>query len=796
MSSPRTTTLTEPLVYDASCVFRYNEPVERSGQPLPFPGKDTSSSSSIVDDWNRGIWPPRLDAKEQVGISITLKDEREPTALWTILENLDEKKKEIYEIKPAPESTTGKLKFTSIKGLKEFWRDCLFHEMSDKKQQDILLASAEEDLHQSGLPYAADVMFAPYDRVLMQSNEQRPTLSESDVPIMIYHPIQNGVAIKAVIPYSVEQDKKTSQNIQHPLPLISMSLTTSLVLGKDDKIDIPKGNLEVTIHDERLKDFVLGRGFISDYLEEYRKNKDNYHSTSDKKEILDLFMDEISGLYDKNQDQAAISLFYIYSALKDLDFSKPNTLEIYLKTFDDHAPQLYSAIISIHKKYNANFTAGLIEEEQKIEHQALQSLLQSSPDITTLQNACKIWVDRVAALQTKLKLFESTDKVEELSNTLIGLRHQPQIVEPESHLKNYDTDKIDFLQRAIRDAKTIRSHLNDNYTVELHELKAYSDQIQPFIIHLQSELGSLKYRAAKQTVNSKLFLESIEHFNQVLQIDSKNLDAHMKRLNSQMKIVNISRDNLQALKIALEIADKYANEYLILMREKNIPNKQLNDLHSTIKAEIESLNNPKSNQEVKIHLSQTTATLKPPTTEESKIKASEHSDPSSNLMYDQGKKYYDQAANKSGNEEIRFLNMAKAQFNLVLTSTDKTNPFHLNAQYHHARSADKLADLLTKRYDSDKTSHNLNEALKALNEASNSYREYTTKALANPQTQREESHKKAILGMITAIELEEQKLKAQRAPKSVSTSRLSTFTPSSSAPSQVSPTVPKKNKPG
>lgn len=333
------TNIRPPLLsYGAPIESQYGVPPrDRSdiapGTLVPFPGKapvitgkdGVKDGVETLKDWNRwinnrgpGFTEAAIMVDEVQGDQVISVEK----TLLRILSEFDDKKKSDYGIIFSPE---GLPQFGNIKGLKKFWSDFLFKKVPEEKRES-LINFAKESLHQTGIPYAADLQFFP-DLAMQQG-------MTSSSPRMIFTPTEQGVNVSTDSSYY-----QIGQNRE--VPSIRFQSEASIQLGTNNTVTAPPGSIHVDIYDTKLQGYVLGRGFINNQVKKYNNNKAGYHEPSNKKEILDQMMERISTLQEfPNKNQEAISLFYIYSALKDYNPSNKQSVEMYEKAVQEHYKNL------------------------------------------------------------------------------------------------------------------------------------------------------------------------------------------------------------------------------------------------------------------------------------------------------------------------------------------------------------------------------------------------------------------------------------------------------------------------
>ncbi len=260
------------------CQALYNLPERKNvsiggkkspGAALNEGKKDYNQS---LKDWARAapIVPGKDNKKESGAQTIYLYVKDEKIALSKLLEQIyknDEDKKR-YDLVLNIESH---VTFNSIEGLKHFYADYLFSKVADEKKKEALADHAILHLHQSGLPWA--LSFLILQNSLQTSDKY---LMHPSVWHETFRPEENGVSIMAE-----HQFTKMILNNDPEEPLIlenggirsqceaSIFLYESQYKIKDPQIMVSQKVNKATfsLHDENVKDFIFGIGFVKNYQE-------------------------------------------------------------------------------------------------------------------------------------------------------------------------------------------------------------------------------------------------------------------------------------------------------------------------------------------------------------------------------------------------------------------------------------------------------------------------------------------------------------------------------------------------
>ena len=480
----------KPLVsYDASSEFQYNvAPRIRSdhgGAGIPFPGKiEEGPGLSTLKDWNRGV---SFDVNSGIFIG--------GQSLYSILEEqliaqqgmLDEEwdpktNKDYYDLI----LVGNKPQFKSMDGLKNFMSNYLFNQ-APANTRDQLQLFAVENLHQSGLPYAAELQFTP-DRVPWQT-QMLPVNIRID-----YTPTATGVTFKTTSSHRMQYQQPESP------PAIRFE-TESEIAIKAGVVLPPKGKIHVDIYEEKLKNYALGRGYMGNILKEYRDNRENYHPNSAKKVILDELMEKMQVLFNQKKQEELVSLFYIYSALKEMDFSNQYSIDMFKKAVADNEGNLSANNKNIYEKVYKDLARPLPDENQQAEVSKKRSWKNIISNIS--RHSTQPSADEKAQMEIpKEKSWQSifSDLHIKVANTNISIFDSPAFILP---IINYCKD-ISMTTENMNFLVELRSMILYPESFDAKKLMdLYIRQDSPFPLNLKSEVRLALEEAFKNGVVDK-----------------------------------------------------------------------------------------------------------------------------------------------------------------------------------------------------------------------------------------------------------------------------------------------------
>jgi len=316
--------------YDATHALVYGKNKNRRAQhAMPGPlVEEKEFGKQALRDWNG------LEKKYYINIRDDKTGKTTKTLLKDLVYNLDEIARIKYgiaeELKEIDEKHFSVRSFKNCQGLQSFFKDYLFYKVDDPAKREQLAYLAVSHFYQAGLPNATNSLFygdafRP-DSLLIKMPEKHS---------VVFDPAVNGVGItelgiadKADIPIGNLDTKKINKN------LLGFKAKTSFLIDDSGKLNIGLNNLSINIYDDLVKDYVFNKGFVSDYLKQFKG-----HNQDIKKSFLDKLYNRLLDLNlrkDTKSKRELIQLYYIYDKFKNLDLNK----EFKIIAFDKYIKEI------------------------------------------------------------------------------------------------------------------------------------------------------------------------------------------------------------------------------------------------------------------------------------------------------------------------------------------------------------------------------------------------------------------------------------------------------------------------
>jgi hypothetical protein len=285
------------IIIDATetCQISYGAPMSRVAS---IGGRQTSSAEAknkeqALIDWNRAASPGAGGGQE-----IFLTTEAGVISLKELLKEIytEQEQKNPYGIIIKDSHHA----FTTQVGLKKFFEDYLFPKVTDEEKRKALAEHAYVNLHQSGLGNTLNTLV--YNNLAETKNTK--TVRKPSSWKETYQPLPTGVMVENLQEFStlfvennfgdLEQKKRKDD-----LPYLQLQFNAQILTDEIKKESQPikvENNIAravITLLDEEVQDFELGRGFVKEYAQ--------------KEKMFDALYQEVNALDERKMENTKMN---------------------------------------------------------------------------------------------------------------------------------------------------------------------------------------------------------------------------------------------------------------------------------------------------------------------------------------------------------------------------------------------------------------------------------------------------------------------------------------------------------